>query len=322
MRLTVEKLFSFAHKLVESRQRDVRLLAAYLTGSLVDGNPFVGGAADVDVVFIYNAAPEVEREALPLFGAVHLDVHNHDRAVYEPPRRFRTEPWLGPALFIARPLYDPQHFLDFVQAAARSRFRDADVAYRRAQSLLESARRRWFDLPTEPMPSNVALFLEAVYEAANIPATLHGRALSRRRLLADFPQAERWIGADGLTALLYRTLVRNVEIAEGIGEYFPLWEAALSAAQTPPEIAPLRIPYFRNAMQAYVSAGAPLQAVYPMVYTWTVAVLEGASSDENWQKFIAASGIEDLASGRAALDSFLDASEDALEAWARTHGAL
>lgn len=323
MRLTTEKLRASAAKLVDSRSRDVRLLAAYLTGSLVDGSPFVGSGADVDIVFIYNATPETEREILPLFGDVHFDVYNHDRALYEPPRRFRTEPWLGASLFIAQPLYDPQHFLDFVQAAARSRFRDPDIAYARARILLEDARQRWFSLGEEPTPQNIADFLDALYSAANIPAALHGRTLSRRRVMAEFPSAARRMDAEGLTVTLYETVVGRAELAEIMNEYLPLWEAALSAVkEPPPEIASTRIPYFRAAVQAYTTANAPLKAFYPLAYTWTIAASQSDVPHENWQKFIAASGLENLSAARAALDAYLDAAEEALEAWGRTHGAI
>jgi len=323
MRLTPEKLRSFAAKLIDSRSRDVRLLAAYLTGSLVDGSPFVGTGADVDIVFIYNGAPEAEREILPLFGDVHFDVYNHDRALYEPPRRFRTDPWFGPSLFIAQPLYDPQHFLDFVQAAARSRFRDPDVAYARARILLEDARNRWFSLGEEPTPQNIAGFLDALYSAANIPAVLHGHTLSQRRVMADFPSAARRMDAEGLTVRLYETVVGRAELAEILSEYLPLWEATLSAVkEPPPEIVAERIPYFRAAIQAYMRENAPLKAFYPLAYTWTLAASNPAVPQENWRKFIAASGLENLNAARAALDAFLDAAEEALEAWGRTHGAI
>ncbi len=325
MRLTSEKLRRYAQQFVAQRSQDLRLLAAYLSGSLLRDRPFLGGAADVDLVLIYNGAPEPEREIVPLPGNAHLDVYHHDRRRYEPPRRLRVAPFWGPTLFLAEPLYDPQHFLDFVQAAVRSRFRAPEMAAARARGLLQAAREAWFGLEDAPTPQAVAAYLEVVFQAANVPATLLGYTFSRRRVLLDFPlAAQRW-GYEGLTGLLFRQVGAPQTTAEALREALPSWEAAwlaaAEAAPTDPELAPARRPYYRQAIEAYLASTTPAHALYPLLYTWTQAVCKApAEHQPPWEAFLKGLGLTSERQSR--LDAFLDALEEALEDWSRRQGVV
>ncbi len=323
MRLTPEKLRRYAEKFVSQQKRDLRLLAVYLTGSLLRGQPFLGGAADVDLVLIYNGAPTTEREVAPLPGEAHLDIRRHDRSHYEPARHLRTEPFLGPTLFRAEALYDPQHFLDFAQAAVRSRFRSPESAAARARALTQAAREAWFALDDDLTPAALEAYLEAVFQAANAPATLLGYTFSRRRVLLDFPPAVQHWGYPRLTGLLFQALGAPQATAEALKAALPAWEAALTAAAgaspAPIELASPRLPYYRRAVEAYLGSSTPANALYPLLFTWTLAVPHaGEAHLSPWQQFVEALG---LAAGRQeALDAYLDALEEAVEAWARQRG--
>ncbi len=322
MRLTTEKLRRYADKFVNQQTRDLRLLAVYLTGSLLRGQPFLGGAADVDLVLIYNGAPTPEREIVPLPGEAHLDIQRHDRSRYEPARNLRTEPFLGPTLFRAEALYDPQHFLDFAQAAVRSRFRSPESAVARARALTQAAREAWFALNDDLTPSALGAYLEAVFQAANAPATLLGYTFSPRRLLLDFPPAAQHWGYPHLTGLLFQALGAPQATADALKAAIPPWEAALSAAaassQPPVELASPRLPYYRRAVEAYLASSTPANALYPLLLTWTLAVQHtGEAHLPPWQQCGEAIG---LTARREALDAYLDAQEEALETWARQRG--
>ncbi len=323
MRLTPEKLRRYAEKFVSQQTRDLRLLAVYLSGSLLRGQPFLGGAADVDVVLIYNDAPSTEREVAPLPGEAHLDIRRHDRSRYEPARNLRTEPFLGPTLFRAEALYDPQHFLDFAQAAVRSRFRAPESAIARARTLTQAAREAWFTFDDDLTPAAFAAYLEAIFRAANAPATLLGYTFSPRRLLLDFPPAAQHWGYPHLTGLLFQTLGAPQATADTLEAAIPPWEAALSAAaassQPPVELASPRLPYYRRAVAAYLASSTPANALYPLLFTWTLAVQHADEAHlAPWQQFVEALGL--AAHRREALDAYLDAQEEALEAWARQRG--
>ncbi len=323
MRLTLEKLRHYADRYVAQRSQDLRLLAAYLSGSLLRGQPFLGGAADVDIVLIYNGAPEPEREIVPLPGAAHLDVRRHDRSRYEPARQLRTDPFLGPTLFLAEPLYDPQHFLDFAQAAVRSRFRTPEMAVARARRLLQSAREAWFDLDEAPTPQAVAAYLETVFQAANVPATLLGYTFSRRRVLLDFPLAvQRW-GYPQLSGLLFRQTGAPQATVEALQKALPAWDAAFTAAaeaeNAPSVLALPRRPYYRRAIEAYLASTTPAHALFPLLYTWTLAVeVAPEPYRQAWEETLASLGL--LEGRQAHLDVFLDALEEALEGWAHEQG--
>ncbi len=324
MRLTPEKLRRYVEKLVAQRRGDLRLLAVYLTGSLLRGQPFLGGAADVDVVFIYNSAPETEHEVLPLPGEAHFDLRHHDRSHYEPARRLRSAPFLGPSLFRAEPLFDPQHFLDFAQAAVRSRFHAPETALERARALTQAAREAWFALDDDLTPAALLQYLEAVFQAANAPATLLGYTLSRRRLLLDFPVAVQHWGYPHLSGLLFRTVGAAQATPKALQAALPAWESALGAAAAasaaPTELARPRQPYYRRAVEAYLASSTPANALYPLLFTWTLAVTHaGETHLPPWQQFMETLG---LASNRQEpLDAYLDALEEALEDWARKQGA-
>ncbi len=326
MRLTAEKLHRYAQKLIDQRRSDLRLLAAYLCGSLERGYPFLGGAADVDIVLIYNGAPQPEREIAPLPGDAHFDIRRHDRSRYEPPRPLRADPFMAPMLFRAVPLYDPQHFLDFVQAAVRSRFRTPEFAATRARRLLQQAREAWFALEDDLTPDALGAYLDVIYWAANTPATLLGYTLSRRRLLLDFPLAAQTWGQPALAEMLFRTIGAPAAHPERLQAALQPWEEALQAAaraESPhAELAPPRLPYYQKAVAAYLNSDVPANALYPLLYTWTLAVQTqpAASHLAAWQAFVEGLGLHHQR--HDALDALLDALEEALEAWERRQGVV
>ena len=101
---------------------DHTLLAVYLQGSLLGDSPLIGNSADIDLFFIHTNEVSIEREIVRISDEVHLDISHHTHSIYRQPRELRVHPWLGPAVYGCKIMYDPQHFMDFVQASVRGQF--------------------------------------------------------------------------------------------------------------------------------------------------------------------------------------------------------
>lgn len=127
MRITPETLHKIAHDTIANRSRtDHSLLAAYLQGSLLTDSPLLGNTADIDLFLVHTSEVELARELVRLTDDVHLDIAHHTHTLYRQPRTLRLHPWLGPAVYGCKILYDPQHFMDFAQASVRAQFHRPD----------------------------------------------------------------------------------------------------------------------------------------------------------------------------------------------------
>ncbi len=329
MRLTPRRLRAWVEHYVAEKRRDLNLLAMYLTGSLLGDEPLFGGITDLDVVCLYNLAPEQTVEVRPLPGGVHLDVRHWPREQVEPPRKLRLDPWLGHEIYYAQPLYDPQHFLDFVQSGARSRFHHPEVAARRAWNLLEQARSAWANLlQAEPLtPAQVQSFLETVYTAMHIPATLHGRVLPWRRAAVLWRQEAaaaghpEWVA--GWLQVLAAPGVTVEALRAALTPWAAAWQAARTAAPQDPAFHPAREQYYRAGLTALLAQEPPTQALLLLLATWSWA-LRAAGADAapraEWEATLQAWGWEDADARLTALDQWLDALEAYLEQWMQAQG--
>ncbi len=100
MRINRDTLLGIAQDTVARRVRQERgILSAYLCGSLLGENFLLGGAADIDLVFIHIDPPAIEREVLRLTDEVHLDIAHYAQKDFREPRRLRQHAWLGPTIF-------------------------------------------------------------------------------------------------------------------------------------------------------------------------------------------------------------------------------
>ena len=176
MRITLETLLKIAKDTANDRARSDRsLLAIYLQGSLLGGQPLLGNSADIDLYLVHNDAVAIEREIIRLTDEVHLDIAHHASALYRQPRKLRLHAWLGPNLYGCKILYDPQHFLDFSQASVRGQFFHPDNVLGRVRPLVEHARQIWTAFhETESVlgAEDVLRYLRALEHAANAVAGL------------------------------------------------------------------------------------------------------------------------------------------------------
>lgn len=332
MRINRDSLQRFAQETIARRAREDRsLTAVYLCGSFLEEEYYLGGTADVDLVFIHLDRPAVEREIVRLTDEVHLDISHQAEADYREARQLRVHPWMGPVLNACKVMFDPHHFLDFTQASVRGQFNRADNVYERSRRRVEEARQIWFayqDGLSEVGPTEVLAYLRAVSHAANAIAGLLGAPLTERRFLLNYPQRTEAIGRAGLTAGLLGLLgAPNLE-ADSIAEWLPLWRNAYEAIpveRTPARLHPQRRLYYQQAFEAMIGASKQEAVLYPLLRTWTMAVSFAAKDSpiyKEWSQALMFLGLLGVgfAERMRALDAYLDVVEETLENWARDNG--
>ncbi|HLE13761.1 MAG TPA: hypothetical protein VI776_03360 [Anaerolineales bacterium] len=332
MRITPSLLHKIARDTVAQRTRSDRdLLSVYLTGSLLDDDPLLGGTADIDLVFIHNEAPGVEREIQRMSDEVHLDIAHHSRDEYRWPRSLRLHPWLGPTLVKCKILYDPQHFMDFTQASVRSQFNQPDNVIGRARGQAEHAREIWFglhDLRGTPGPDQIELYLKAIDHVVNGVVSLAGSPLTERRFLLQLPARVDAIGHPGLYPGLLGLLGGAQVDAPRLRAWLPAWQSAydsLGFLDAPTRLHPDRCYYYRRALDQIVEGNQPQNALWPLLHTWTQAILllaEDSPARPEWEAALNQLGLLEggFEQRVAALDAYLDTIEEILDRWARANG--
>jgi hypothetical protein len=333
MRITPATLLKIARDTVMLRERQYPdLLAVYLHGSVLEENPLLGGTTDIDLFFVHINEVAERREIERLTDEVHLDISHHSRSEYRRTMEMRLHPWLGPTIFNCRILYDPQHFMDLVQANVRGQFDRPDYVLERARSQAEHARQMWFtmyNLSGEPDLESVDLYLRAVEHVAHAVTSLSGAPLTERRFTLNFAARAEAIGKAGLYPGLLGLLGGPNVDANTLTGWLAPWKAAYKAvpvSETPPRLHPDRLNYYTRAFEAIIGSGQPLDVLWPMLRTWcrSVSLLPAESPEiAAWLEVLEHLGM--LGAGFkervTALDAYLDMVEEALEEWGRTSGA-
>jgi len=318
---------------VIQRTRQKRgVVGVYLCGSLLNEEYLLGGTTDIDLVFVHDQPVSVSREIVGLTGEIHLDIAHHYEREYEQARLLRVHPWLGPLINSCKILYDPQHFLDFIQASVRGQFYRPDNVLARASKMVEVARGIWQRYQGETLlsePQDVATYLRAVVHIANAIAGLSGSMLSERRLLISFSKCTEIVGHPGLYPGLLGLLGAPRLQPDSIDMWLSWWQEAYRAIlpeQAPIRLHPARMSYYREAFEA-MRRDHPLEAIlWPLLNTWTLAAenLPPTSVErQNWQLAFEDLGLikEGLVERIQALDAYLDLVDETLEAWGHDQGA-
>lgn len=335
MRINRETLQKAARDLVaDSVKSDHSILAAYLCGSTLDEEPLLGDTGDIDLVFIHYDPVENPREIRRLNDQIHMDIAHHLHDTYNQPRLLRQHAWLGPTVFSCKVLHDPQHFMDFTVAGVRGQYSLPENVFFRADGLVKEARQCWQMLSQNPpalAANTVSIYLEALEKAANAVVSLNGKPLGERRFLAEFPQWADTAGQPGLAIGLIGLLGGLSLEKKPLTSWLPVWEAAyhaLNALPTcPPALSPHRLLYYRGAIEAWIEGPKPVQALWPLLRTWTTVISLLPSNNlhiEPWQNVCEyLSLLGDMLSQRvAALDTYLDTIEDTIEQWGEERGIL
>jgi len=333
MRINRDTLLKIAEETVAQRtRRGHDVMAAYLSGSLLGDDFLLGGTTDIDLTILHLDTPRIDREVVRLADEVHLDIAHYDQRDFNQPRRLRLHPWLGPVLYECKILYDPQHFLDFIQASVRGQFYRSDHVLDRARQQLEHARQIWSGFasraPAQPEPADLSAYLRAIDHAANAVAGLSGPPLTERRLLLGFPQRAEAAGHPGLYPALLGMLGAHHVDGAVMGAWLPAWESALESlpeGTRPPRLHPCRIPYYRRAFESILKGEHPQAALWPLLRTWTQAAGMHSQAElgrTTWSETCAQLGLLGDGFGERvqALDSFLDLVDETLEDWLRAQG--
>jgi len=321
MRFTPEILRKHAQVLVDKEVKKNRgIIAAYLRGSLLYGSPLLGGAGDIDLVYIHNSPPVKDNQIIKLTPEIHFDIEHHDEIKYRKHREVRLDPWLGSTIYDAQPLYDPRHFLDYTQAGARSNFRFPENIQARSKPLIEQARQFWMDrqisAPREILTEFPA-FLEALHNAVNAVALLSGPPLPTRRLALEFPARAAAAGAPGL-ALAFNHLLGSVLLSRDLlKSWLDEWEEIINSLSGAGGSTPLLVEkkiYFQAAMVSILKSENPQDMLWPLINTWTEAISmvpENNKSQLAWIKALTTMGFagKDYQIRLAAFDSFLEICE-------------
>lgn len=338
MRITREALIRIANDTVERfLRKDRSIAAAYMCGSLLGSDFQLGGAADIDLVFIHANKPSAAREIIPLTEEIHLDIAHHAQDEYRYGKQLRVHPWLGPTLNTALALHDPRHILDFVQASVRGQFDREDYIFERAQNRLAQSRKIWSSY--QPFGGHpeigdsvqfVRSYVRALGHAVNAIASLSGPPLAERRLLLEFQSRAEAVGKPGLypgvLGLLGMSQINQTDLPALIERWEEIYRL-LPESNIPVQVHPSRKTYYMGAFQTMQAQQKPEAMLYPMLRTIAL-ILTSQPGDmrvlEKGQAFFGLLGLGEqvLHERLAALDAYLDSVEETIENWAQENGVL
>jgi hypothetical protein len=312
------------------RNRDI--VCAYLTGSLLQEEPLLGGAADIDLVLVHNGQPEFPREIIQATGEVHLDLCHLPQSYFNQPRKLRKDAWVGGYL-CAGPLvfHDMQHWFEYTQASVCSQYHSPENVIGRALPSAEAARAIWFDLNAARFENPVFNFwqyLRALEKAANAAAMLVGLPLTERRFMLEFPSRAQELQRPGLSAglidLYLPTSLPGDQRESMLTDCQSALKLAARQADCPSVLLTQRHTYYTGAIDAMWD-DQPAAAAWILLRVWTRAMCslpEANPAVAVWQSALESLGINprDMEGQYAALDAYLDSIEETLDTWASKNG--
>jgi hypothetical protein len=332
MRINRNMLLKLANDSVEKYVRDDRsIVAIYLQGSLLGDTPLIGNTADIDLFFIHSDDVLIEREIVKVSDEVHLDISHHSHRLYRQPRELRVHPWLGPAIYGCKIMYDPQHFIDFTQASVRGKFNNPENVINRVQKQVGHAREMWESFtnkPHLPDPQDISVYLRALEHVANAVTGLSGQNLTERRFLLELPKRAEAVSKPGLYAGFLGLLGAPAVDTDVMRSWLPDWREAyiaLAGNPAPIRLHPHRLLYYERAIEILLDSQTTHDAIWPLWHTWThiiCALPKKSLHRASWQKAGERLGLlgEAFAERIEGLDAYLDQVEELLEAWARSNG--
>lgn len=329
MIITPERLLDLARSDVEDRAKGERVRCAFAVGSVVHGEPLLGGAADVDVVILHKRAPSREREIVRLSRDVHLDLYHHPDDDFQSPREVRLDPYLGPAIEAGVPLFDPEHFFDWLQAGVRAQFHRPDHALERAHLRLGRARTAQQELARESgqWPQK---FVGAALDGANAAASLAGPPPEGRRVLLNLRRRLVRLDRPDLLERLIDLLGAQASDSWNLPQWLSGWakayDQAIEAGRQPTRTT-VRRDYYLRGFQALADADQAQAVLVPMVMSWPDTDQKSGLVDDKvdyvWEDLLETTELQQqrVKDKAQELESYLDRVELFLESWGDEHGA-
>jgi len=338
MRVTRESLLRIAKETAQERAyNDTDIVAAYLTGSLLNVDPMLGGTADIDIVFVHKTKPAQAREFVKLTPDFHLDISRREKSEFKSPRELRGDPWLGYEMYDPMLLFEREKFFDFVQASLRAgfEFEQPPLMLMRCRKMLSHGRAIWMDLTDLDEdsigPKEIRKYMKSLFHAVNAIAEISGPPIQERRLLLEFPARAAAAGKPGMAAGVLGLLGAHHTDIEKLKLWFSDWKSAFKLASgdgagksnADIRIHPARLSYYEKAIKTMLEGETPLAALWPLLHTWTlsVEVLEGDHL-KFWQNAVSELGLfgTGFAERVEGLDHFIDDIEITLNELARENG--
>ena len=303
-----------------------------MTGSMIYKHPFLGGTTDIDLIFIHDNEPEIEREIIPICDEVHLDISHLSHERFKKPRTLRTDPWIGSFLCEnAVQMHDSAHWFEYTQAAVCAQFSKPEYVIQRAKPFAEASREIWRTLSANeiaPGPFKLYKYLKSLEYAANAIVSLSHPPLTERRFLLNFPERAAAINRPGLSSGLVDLFTNDSISNDDWSNYIKFWTTSLTTAGKkkvrPERINPARIAYYTDAA-AILWDDHPTAALWLMLRIWTQALCylsETTTTRKRWEKLCSSLELDDenLTRRIPSLDNYLDVVEETIDNWALENG--
>ena len=336
MRLTRETLIKIARETAGQRARvSRRIICIYLTGSVLEESPLLGGTTDIDLIIVHDDEPLQPREIVRLSDEVHLDIGHYAQEKFHHPRHLRSDPWLGPFIY-SKPmvLFDTQHWFDFAQAATGAQFFQPDYVLQRSMKLAQTARQSWMDLNSNGSGNhNRSIYgmLKTMENAGNalVCLTGEGKPLTDRRFILQLPQRLQSFNQPDLFSGLVSLFLPDPGQLESIWpKMLDSWKASFhissSQANIPPQLLPCRQVYYEHAAAA-LWQNSPSAALWPILLSWAQSAIylpEDAPVLSEWLSTCQTLGLdaEHFSERLQAVDRYLDRVEETIDNWSRANG--
>jgi len=328
MRITRDSLLKIARETADAyarRERDV--VCIYLTGSLLQETPMIGGAADIDLVVVHSNDPVVEREVVSINEDISLDIQHHSQARYQHPRELRLDPWVGSALNEnPQALFAIQHWFERTQAGAAAQFTQPENILGRAQPFVTSARQTWMALKTGKIPTGLHFaqgYLSVLGQAGTAIACLTGAPLPERRFMLDLPERFDQLGQPDLMDSFVDLLMPENPGADLMKVWLQGWDESFSALAEdarPPKYHACRHAYYANAIGVLADDQTPA-SIWLLMNSWLEMTERLPMKDKSASACLSACASLGYLPGRVDdLDAWLDSVDLLLEGWMHANG--
>lgn len=229
MRVTKESLLNYTKSYVNKRvHQDRGLLCIYLIGSMTSPEPLINGTTDIDLVIVHEGYTDQRREILKISPEITFDILHLDQNVFTPPRKLRTDPWIGSSLcFDPVLLYERGHWFEFTQASLESNFFLAENVIVRSLQFLNEAKKKMSELCSGNIQQEslfVLQYLHILENASNAIACLSSTPLTDRVFMKDFRNKAEAIDKKDLAGELYGLILGEKDPSPYYDYFFNAWK--------------------------------------------------------------------------------------------------
>ena len=330
MRITHDVLLNLAKEnAARMAESDRSLVCIYLTGSLLEKEPFLGGLTDIDLICVHDRPQAVPRQIIRITEEVHLDVAHQEQSLYDHPSHLRADAWVGGALCSGPVvLHETMHWFDYTLSSVTSQFLQADNVASRAGKFSARARKTWLELSDEVIPQGpkrMQAYLGAINDLCNALACLTGMPLTLRRMGIELPNRLEMLNRTDLLGPLVQTFYGEAVTREKFDAWLPLWREGLISIRAlegaPVSLGRYRTAYYEKAVTA-LADDRPAAALWLLLRTWSLAALSMPRAEEPykaWQNVCKELELDTrhMPARLAAMDTLTDSVDDAIETWQR-----